>query len=426
MKQKKDVMIVGFALFSVFFGAGNLIFPPFIGVTSGSDWLTSFLGFILGDIGIILLSIYAIAKCGNYQAIIGRAGKTFGLSLEFIMMLCLGPIVAIPRTAATTFELSITPLIPSMNSVIFSIIFFTLTLLLTIRPTKVMDIIGEFLTPILLVCLIFLIGKGILFPLGTLNREINSDELFVTGLKQGYQTLDALGIGAITAFMMASFNDKGYTTQQERINLTIKATLLACFVLTLVYGGLTYLGATVSNQFDASVSQTTLLISITQQLMGQSGTIILGIIVAFACLTTAIGLTSVTSKYFEDVTNKKLKYEHIAIFICAFSAIASTIGVDQIIALSVPILTIIYPVSIILIILSLLKRFFSNNLAFVFAGYTTLLISVLTIANIPFMNELPLANLGLNWLLPSLIVAILGEIIGVKKRLTFKSPIKDL
>ena len=176
-----------------------------------------------------------------------------------------------------------------------------------------------------------------------MNREINSDELFVTGLKQGYQTLDALGIGAITAFMMASFNDKGYTTQQERINLTIKATLLACFVLTLVYGGLTYLGATVSNQFDASVSQTTLLISITQQLMGQSGTIILGIIVAFACLTTAIGLTSVTSKYFEDVTNKKLKYEHIAIFICAFSAIASTIGVDQIIALSVPILTIISP-----------------------------------------------------------------------------------
>ncbi len=426
MKQKKDVMIVGFALFSVFFGAGNLIFPPFIGVTSGSDWLTSFLGFILGDIGIILLSIYAIAKCGNYQAIIGRAGKTFGLSLEFIMMLCLGPIVAIPRTAATTFELSITPLIPSMNSVIFSIIFFTLTLILTIRPTKVMDIIGKFLTPVLLICLAFLIGKGILSPLGTLNGEIESNELFVTGLTQGYQTMDALGVGGITAFMIASFRGKGYTAQQERIKLTIKATLLACCGLTLVYGGLTYLGATVSNQFDTSVSQTDLLVSITHQLVGQSGTIILGIIVALACLTTAIGLTSVTSKYFEDVTNKKLKYEHIAIFICAFSTIASTIGVDQIIALSVPILTIIYPVSIILIILSLLKRFFSNNLAFVFAGYTTLLISVLTIANIPFMNELPLANLGLNWIIPALIAAILGEIIGVKKRLTIKSPIKEL
>ena len=126
------------------------------------------------------------------------------------------------------------------------------------------------------------------------------------------------------------------------------------------------------------------------------------------------------------MTNKKLKYEHIAICICTFSTIASTIGVDQIIALSVPILTIIYPVSIILVILSVLKKFFSNNLSFVFAGYTTLLISALSAANVSFMNELPLANLGLNWLLPSLLVAIVGEMIGTKKLLTVKSPIKEL
>lgn len=426
MKQKKDIIIVGFALFSVFFGASNLIFPPFIGVTSGRDWLTSFLGFIIGDVGIILLSIYAIAKCGNYQRIVGRAGKKFGLSLEIIVMLCLGPILAIPRTAATTFELSIAPLIPGVNSVIFSIIFFALTLLLTIRPTKVMDIIGKFLTPVLLISLICLIGKGILSPLGTLNQAVNSDKLFVTGLTQGYQTLDALGVGGITAFMMASFVGKGYKTQQERINLTIKSTILACCGLTLVYGGLTYLGATVSNQFDASVSQTALLVSITEQLMGQVGTIILGIIVAFACLTTAIGLTSVTSKYFEDVTNNKLKYEYIAIFICVFSAIASNIGVDQIISLSVPILTVIYPVSIILVVLSIFKKFFSSHLAFVFAGYTTLAISILTVANTPFMNELPLASLGLNWAIPALIVAILGEIIGSKKLLPIKNPIQEL
>lgn len=426
MKQKKDIIIVGFALFSVFFGASNLIFPPFIGVTSGSDWLTSFLGFIIGDVGIILLSIYAIAKCGSYQSVVGRAGKKFGLSLEIIVMLCLGPILAIPRTAATTFELSITPLIPGVNSVVFSIIFFALTLLLTIRPTKVMDIIGKFLTPVLLISLICLIGKGILSPLGTLNSEINSDELFVTGLTQGYQTMDALGVGGITAFMMASFVGKGYKTQQERINLTIKSTILACCGLILVYGGLTYLGATVSNQFDASVSQTALLVSITEQLMGQVGTIILGIIVAFACLTTAIGLTSVTSKYFEDVTNNKLKYEYIAIFICVFSAIASNIGVGQIISLSVPILTVIYPVSIILVVLSIFKKFFSSNLAFIFAGYTTLAISILTVANIPFMNELPLASLGLNWAIPALIVAILGEIIGSKKLLPIKNPVQEL
>ena len=413
MKQKVDIIVVGFALFSIFFGASNLIFPPFIGVTSGSEWLTSFLGFILGDVGIILLSIYA-------------AGKVFGVSLEVITMLCLGPIIAIPRTAATTFELSIQPFTSGINSAVFSVIFFAVTLLLTIRPSKVMDIIGKFLTPVLLLALVFLIGKGFISPLGSLNHTITSDDLFATGLTQGYQTMDALAIGGITAFMMTSFLSKGYTDKQEQIKLTIKSAILASCGLVLVYGGLTYLGATVSTQFDGSVSQTALLIAITKQLMGQPGLIILGIIVAFACLTTAIGLTSVTSKYFEDVTNKKLKYEYVAIFICVFSAIASNVGVDTIISLSVPVLTIIYPVSVALIILSLFKNFFTSKLPYILAGYTTLVLSILTALQLPIMNQLPLAKLGFNWLLPALIVALVGQMMGAKQEIKIESFVKEL
>ncbi len=426
MKQKIDIIVVGFALFSIFFGASNLIFPPFIGVTSGSEWLTSFLGFILGDVGIILLSIYAVAKAGSYQGIMGRAGKVFGVSLEVIIMLCLGPIIAIPRTAATTFELSIQPFTSGINSIVFSILFFALTLLLTIRPSKVMDIIGKFLTPVLLIALAFLITKGLISPLGSFNPVISTDDLFSHGLTQGYQTMDALAIGGITALMMTSFLSKGYTDKQQQINLTIKAAILAACGLVLVYGGLTYLGATVSTQFDESVSQTALLIEITKQLMGQSGMILLGIIVAFACLTTAVGLTSVTSKYFEDVTNKKLKYEYVAILICVFSAIASNVGVDTIISLSIPVLSIIYPVSVSLIILSLFRNFFTSNLPFVLAGYTTLVLSILTALKIPIMNQLPLAKFGFNWLLPALIVAIFGQMIGSKQEVKIESFAKEL
>lgn len=426
MKQKIDIIVVGFALFSIFFGASNLIFPPFIGVTSGSEWLTSFLGFILGDVGIILLSIYAVARAGSYQGIMGRAGKVFGVSLEVIIMLCLGPIIAIPRTAATTFELSIQPFTSGINSIVFSILFFALTLLLTIRPSKVMDIIGKFLTPVLLIALAFLITKGLISPLGSFNPVISTDDLFSHGLTQGYQTMDALAIGGITALMMTSFLSKGYTDKQQQINLTIKAAILAACGLVLVYGGLTYLGATVSTQFDESVSQTALLIEITKQLMGQSGMILLGIIVAFACLTTAVGLTSVTSKYFEDVTNKKLKYEYVAILICVFSAIASNVGVDTIISLSIPVLSIIYPVSVSLIILSLFRNFFTSNLPFVLAGYTTLVLSILTALKIPIMNQLPLAKFGFNWLLPALIVAIFGQMIGSKQEVKIESFVKEL
>ena len=388
--------------------------------------VTCFLGFILGDIGIILLSIYAVARAGSYQGIMGRAGKIFGISLEVIIMLCLGPIIAIPRTAATTFELSIQPFTSGINSAVFSILFFALTLLLTIRPSKVMDIIGKFLTPVLLVALAFLIGKGLISPLGSFNNVITADDLFSHGLTQGYQTMDALAIGGITTLVMTSFVSKGYTDKQQQINLTIKAAILAACGLVLVYGGLTYLGATVSTQFDGSVSQTTLLIEITRQLMGQPGMILLGIIVAFACITTAIGLTSVTSKYFEDVTNKKLKYEYVAIFICVFSAIASTVGVDTIISLSAPILAIIYPVSLLLTILSLFKNYFTSNLSFILAGYMTFILSILTALNIPGMNELPLAKFGFNWLLPALVVAIVGQMIGVKYNIRIESFVKEL
>lgn len=415
MKKNKDILIIGFALFSMFFGAGNLIFPPFIGMTSGSSWLTSFLGFVIADVGIILLSINAVAKAGSFQNVVFKAGKRFGVSLEIIMMLCLGPILVIPRTAATTFEMSIIPITSSLNSVVFSIIFFGLTFILTIKPTKVMDIIGKFLTPVLLIALALLIGKGVLQPLGKLNN-INSDGLFINGLTQGYQTMDALGIGGVTALIMSSFISKGYKDKKENISMTLKSAIIAGIGLILVYGGLAYLGATVSTVYDKSISQTALLVNITNSLLGRNGIIILGVIVAFACLTTAIGLTSVTAKYFEDVSNKKIKYSHLVTIICLFSAVASNLGVDKIISIAAPILTVIYPVSILLVFMSTFNKFFISPSVFKGAAFATLLISFLNVADslgftINFIHKLPLSSLGFNWVIPAIIGGLLGKLI---------------
>lgn len=415
MKKNKDILIIGFALFSMFFGAGNLIFPPFIGMTSGSSWLTSFLGFVIADVGIILLSINAVAKAGSFQNVVFKAGKRFGVSLEIIMMLCLGPILVIPRTAATTFEMSIIPITSSLNSVVFSIIFFGLTFILTIKPTKVMDIIGKFLTPVLLIALALLIGKGVLQPLGKLNN-VNSDGLFINGLTQGYQTMDALGIGGVTALIMSSFISKGYKDKKENISMTLKSATIAGIGLILVYGGLAYLGATVSTVYDKSISQTALLVNITNSLLGRNGIIILGVIVAFACLTTAIGLTSVTAKYFEDVSNKKIKYSHLVTIICLFSAVASNLGVDKIISIAAPILTVIYPVSILLVFMSTFNKFFISPSVFKGAAFATLLISFLNVADslgftINFIHKLPLSSLGFNWVIPAIIGGLLGKLI---------------
>lgn len=422
MNKNKDILIIGFALFSMFFGAGNLIFPPYIGISSGSSWLISFLGFILADVGIILLSIIAISKAGSLQNVIGRAGKKFGITLEFLMMLCLGPILVIPRTGATTFEMSILPLAKNFNPVLFSVIFFSITLLLTIKPTKVMDIIGKFLTPILLLSLAFLIVKGIVSPIGNL-EDVNSSDLFITGVTQGYQTMDALGIGGIVALIMTSLVSKGYTDRNENISLAIKSALIACVGLTVVYGGLTFLGATASSLYDTNISQTALLINITHQLLGSTGTIMLAIVVGFACLTTSIGLTSVTGKFFEDFTNKKLKYEHIVIFICVFSAIVSNFGVDKIIQIAIPILSLIYPVTIVLVVMNIFKKIIPNDMTLKGAAYATLLISLLNVIDslglsIQFVHQIPLANLGFNWILPAIIGGIVFSFIPAKSKST--------
>lgn len=429
MKKNLDIIIIGFALFSVFFGAGNLIFPPYIGATSGSGWLISFLGFAIADIGMILLSINAVAKAGSYQEVVGRAGKKFGLTLEVIMMLCLGPILVIPRTSATTFEMSINPLFPSVNPVIFSILFFGLTLILTIRPTKVMDIIGKFLTPVLLIALFVLIGKGILSPIGELIPVTDSQSLFSTGLTQGYQTMDALGSGGVTALIMTSFLAKGYKNKKEVASLTVKASLVAGIGLVLVYGGLAYLGATVSTIYDANVSQTALLVNITKQLLGHTGSVLLSIIVAFACLTTAVGLTSITAKYFEDVTNKKIKYQHLVILICVFSSIVSNLGVDKIISIAAPILTVLYPVCIVLVLMASFKNIFTKNSTYKGAAYATLVISILTVidslgVNISLIHTLPFDSLGFNWIVPAILGGIIGTLIFKKNSLVLNKKVQ--
>ena len=226
-KINKDIIIVGFALFAMFFGAGNLLFPPFLGLITGKSWLIGFSGFILADVGLSLLAILAIAKCsGEVGKIFSRAGHKLSIALACAIMICIGPLLAIPRTAATTFEMGIQPIFNNFNAVIFSVIFFAITLLLTIKPSKVVDIIGSYLTPALLIALLVLIGMGIFNPLGNIEPS-TIDNVFSEGIFQGYQTLDALGAVSLGAIVITSIANKGYTKKEEQFSITFKAGLVA-------------------------------------------------------------------------------------------------------------------------------------------------------------------------------------------------------
>ncbi len=475
-KTNKDIIIVGFALFAMFFGAGNLLFPPFLGLITGKSWATGFTGFILADVGLSLLAILAIAKCnGEVSKIFSRAGHKLSIALGCAIMICIGPLLAIPRTAATTFEMGIQPIFNNFNSIVFSIIFFGITLLLTIRPSKVVDIIGSYLTPALLIALLVLIGMGIANPLGDIQPS-TIEGVFSEGIFQGYQTLDALGAVSLGAVIITSIANKGYTKEKEQVSMTFKAGLVAgagllivyggltylgatvsglfdsnvsqaglivsitemllgfpgkviLGGLLIVYGGLTYLGATVSGLFDSNVSQAGLIVSITEMLLGFPGKVILGIIVMLACLTTAIGLTSATGQYFSKLSNNNVKYEVIATVGCLFSLVVSNFGVDKIIQFSAPILTFVYPPTIVLVVYTLFGKFIKNDNVFKFGTYAALFISILNIVSdfgvkVPLINSLPLYSLGFNWVVPVLIASVIGFF--VKSNSKFKSGQRDI
>ena len=427
-KKITDIAVVGFALFSMFFGAGNLLFPPYLGLISGDHWQISLIGFVLADVGLALLVITAAAKCqGNLDKVLGRAGKDLARLIGIATILCIGPLLAIPRTAATTFEMGVQPIIGEVGTtvaIIFSVVFFALTLILTIRPSKVVDIIGKFLTPALLICLAILIVIGIISPIGGVSEgALIENNLFAEGISQGYLTMDALGAAALATVVISSINERGYIETSEKVKITVKAGLVAGLALTLVYGGLTYLGSTLSTSYGPDTPQASLMVVITNALLGYPGKLVLGIIVSLACLTTSIGLTSAAANYFSGVSNGKIKYETVVIAVCVFSCVVSNFGVSTIIQFSAPVLEIVYPVLIALVVMTLFGNYIENDNAFKGAAYVTLLVSILSVGSnllglenvSSLLSKLPLAKFGFNWVVPAIIGAIVGSLISNKK-----------
>ena len=417
----KDVIVFGFALFAMFFGAGNLIFPPYLGIITGPEWLTAFGGFTFADAGLALLAVMATAKYdGNVIALFRRAGGKLAIVLGCADILCIGPFLAIPRTGATTYEMGIMPLLGNTIPIaVFAAIFFIITYVLTIKPSKVVDIVGRVLTPALLIALAVIIVKGVVSPLGPIVEEPMIEGVVAEGIAQGYQTMDAFAAIALASVLIVSLNEKGYNTVSDKLKAIMKSGVLACVGLALVYGGLCFLGATVSTMYGVDAQQSQVIVNITEGLLGQTGKVILAVCVALACLTTSIGLTSATGQFFEKLSGGKLKYKTVVLAVCIFSACMASIGVGGIIKVASPVLSIVYPPTIVLVILAFFTEKIQNDNVYKFAVYTSLIVSILTVIQsygvaMPFLDYLPLKEFGFNWVVPVLIAGLIGHFVPGK------------
>ena len=411
----RDIIVVGFALFSMFFGAGNVIFPPYLGMESGPQWLLGFSAYFIADIGLALLGVFALLRVGSSEAVTLRLGKIPAELLMCAIILCIGPMVAIPRTSATTFEMAITPNIPGVSPVLFSVLFSALILALCIKESAVVDIVGKVLTPLLLVGLFAIIIKGIVTPLGEIAALPQIANAAVTGIKAGYQTMDALAALPFGIIVLQSVTAKGYDSGRKQFRVVGGAAVLAGVLLLCVYMGLAYLGATVSAQYTSDIGRAQLIMALVEALMGKVGVILFGVVVGLACVTTAIALTSSAAAYFAELCRGKVSYKVFVIAICVFSAVVSNLGLDRIVAVAAPVLDVIYPPTLVLIFISLLAPRLPDRVSRG-AAIGALLTSVLCALNangihIPFMANLPLYDLGLSWLLPAVIFGLAASLL---------------
>lgn len=422
MKKKVwDSLIIGFALFSMFFGAGNVIFPPYLGLGSGSQWPLGFLGYYIADVGLALLSMFAILRQGSPTGVTARIGKVPAVMLMCAIVLCIGPMLAIPRTAATTYETSILPLTSSVSPVLFSVVFFLVVLVLCLRESAVVDIVGKVLTPVLLAGLLVLIVVGVVHPLGPVSAQPLVDNVGATGVEAGYQTMDVLATLIFGYIILKSAWKKGHTEWKDQARVVAGASVVAGLGLLVVYLGLTYLGATTGSFFDLSVDRTQLVLSIVQALLGKGGMILFAVVVALACLTTSVGLVSSCADYFSGVSNGRLPYKVLVCVICLFSAVISNFGLNEIIAIAAPILSVVYPPTLVLIVLAMTGNRLKNQWIFRLGALGALVVSLVETVgpmvglNVDFLSYLPLDSLGFGWVLPAALCAIVGAFIPRKQ-----------
>nr|WP_314276770.1 branched-chain amino acid transport system II carrier protein [uncultured Peptostreptococcus sp.] len=424
--KRKDVIVCGFALFAIFFGAGNLIFPPHLGVLAGDRWFTAMVGFLISDPVLPILGVIVTARLGGRADDLGkRVSPKFAKLIGTIAILTIGPFFAIPRTGATTHEIFIRPLFPAVPIWVTTLVFFALTLYITLNPGKVIDFIGQYLTPALLIILAIIVIIAIVSPPDA-KVPTHVSGLFTMSFKEGYQTMDALGSPLMAGIVISDLIRRGYHDKEVQFKVSVQVGIVAFILLAVVYGGLTYAGATVGRHFNGDTERTVLLIGMVELMLGSVGKVIMGLAVALACLTTSTGLSSTCGNYFETISGGKLKYKQIVIVCVVIAFVLSLIGVDGLIAIAVPILSAIYPVIIVLIFMSIFDKKIKYNWTYTGAVIGAFIVAIIESINLASMMRgghllegaakacaaLPLGTYGFEWVVPALVCSIVLTLIS--------------
>lgn len=418
--KPSQILSISLLLFAIFFGAGNMIFPPLLGLSSGENMWVSISGFVVTDVGLSLLAIVAVALAGgNFTNLASRVHPKFSTILTMIIYLSIGPLFVIPRTGSVSYEIGIAPLFRDQWYLmpLFTFLFFTLVYFLSLNPSKLVDHIGKILTPILLGIIAIMAAKAIMSP-STYATPVGDYESipFFKGFLEGFLTLDAIGALVLSTLVVNAIRQNGINEKKAIAKYTIICGSIAALFLTIVYFLLGYIGASNGHlgQFENGGQ---LLATVMYQFFGTNGNILLSIAIIAACLTTAIGVVSAFANYFSSVLTN-VSYKKLVFAVCAFSFIVSNLGLSLLITITLPVLIILYPIVIILIFVSFIDTIKKQKPA-VYVGAMIAAFIVSTIHALDNLNMMPTAitsiasaipfyHLGVGWIIPAIIGGFVG------------------
>ena len=417
-----------FTFFSMFFGAGNLIFPPFVGAQAGSATMPAAIGFIVSAVGLPILGVLAVTFAGGFDKLAGRVSPKFALFLGVAIMLTIGPCFAIPRTATTSFEMMVAPFVPTsydwLAQLIYSLVFFSLAFLFAQHPEKLSKVLGRFMGPLLLVLIAVLFIACLVHGIGTPAKPMGdySTNQIARGFLDGYQTMDLLAALYFGIVISANIRAQQVDDESQVQKETAYAGLGTGVLLIVIYGALSYVGVVsgaIASIDPAKDTGATVLTNLTSSLFGTFGTAFLGVVFVIACLNVCTGLICTCATYFHTrfqiVAGRTLSYRTWQIIFTVFSFIVSNAGL---------VLSALYPIAIVLVLLALTHKklgarfprvYFWTVLLVGIASFATCISSLAAVfgGSISWLDAalamLPLQQYQLGWVMP----AIIGLAIGI-------------
>lgn len=420
MNKTKETFVISFALFSLFFGAGNLLLPPLLGYNAGKDWLVVIVGFMLTAVVIPIFGILAHAKLQGTMFDFGKKVSPLFSFIYCILVYLISISIPSPRTAAATHEIAIYPAFGS-SALLTSTIYFSLVLVFVLNRSRLLNFIGKFLTPLIGIALLMVIGIG-LFSSELITEPGHFDTPFVNGILEGYQTFDAIGAVVVGAVLIVSLNFNPKTSYQEKKDRIRTAGFIAGLGLFIIYAGLISVGAFYGSQIDIDLSlsndmqRATLLRGISTAALGTFGNTVLSILIALACFTTAVGIIAGTADYFKGLLNdSQTVYTITAVIACVFGVVVGQLDFHSIIVIALPVLMFIYPITIVLIVLNILPEKLASPMVFKVVVLTTFIFSLPDVFGfivapenlVGIKSYIPLSKFHMGWILPAIIIFIL-------------------